>query len=73
MPGYDPSLRQKAAAQYLGVSDRTFRDYVIEPDYLPGRAGKRIAVYPVSRLNKFREDANDPKSRRVLRKERKTA
>lgn len=73
MSEYNPSLRQKAAAQYLGVSERTFRDYAIEPDYLPGRAGKRLQVYPISRLNQFRDDANDPKCRRILRKERKTA
>lgn len=65
MAEYDPSLRQKDAAGYLGVKTRTFRSYGIRADFLPGRGERRIPVYPVSRLNQFREDCNNPKSRKT--------
>lgn len=62
----DPKLRQKAAADYLGICPRTFRTYAIEPDYLPGRGKKPIPVWPVSRLEQFVRDFNDPRSRRTF-------
>lgn len=71
MADFDPSLRLPAAAKYLGVSDRTFRDYAIESETLPSpTGGKPIMVYRVSVLNKFREDCNNPKCRRPLLKRR---
>ena len=66
----DPKLRQKDAANYLGVSVRTFRDYAIEPQLLPGRGTKLIQVWPVSRLEAFVDACNNPKSRKQLRKVR---
>lgn len=71
MPDYDPSLRQKQAATYLGVSERTFRGYAIQGKSMPSPSGgKPIVVYPVSVLNQFREDCNNPKCRRPLLKRR---
>ena len=64
----DPKLRQKAAAEYLGIAVSTFRSYAIKPDYLPGRGKKPIPVWPVSRLEEFVRSHNDPKSRKAARR-----
>jgi hypothetical protein len=60
----DPKLRQRKAAEYLGVSVRTFRTYNIPSLSLPGSGPKPIRVYAVSELDKFVADYNDPRSRR---------
>lgn len=60
----DPKLNIKAAAEYFGVSVRTFRRFAIRPDYLPGRGTRRLPVWPVSRLEEFYRNVNDPKSRK---------
>lgn len=64
----DPKLRQKDAANYLGIAVRTFRSYAIKPDFLPGRGKKLIPIWPVSRLDEFVRAFNDPKSRKSARK-----
>lgn len=69
----DPKLRQKSAADYLGVSLRTFQSYKIPPKALPGRGSKVIQVWPVSSLDQFVEDHNNPRSRKHKRPEKQSA
>jgi hypothetical protein len=59
----DPKLRKKAAAEYLGVSAKTFERYGIAPRLLPGRSSRQIRVWPVSILDEFVASYNDSNSR----------
>lgn len=57
-------LRQRAAAEYLGVSVRYFQQHVtVMPKELPGRGKKPVLVYQVAELDAWVARVSDPKSR----------
>jgi hypothetical protein len=59
----DPKLRQKAAAEYLGVSIRYFRENVdVEPKQLPGRGKRPLLVWSMRELDAWVERVSGPKS-----------
>lgn len=62
---YDPTLPQKRAAEYLGISPRTLRDLNLERTPVPGTGTKRPAFgYKLSTLNAYRASLADPRSRK---------
>ncbi len=61
----DPKLRQKAAAEYLGVSVRYFREHVdVEPKQLPGRGKRPLLVWSAKELDEW-VDRMNPTTKRV--------
>jgi hypothetical protein len=57
-------LPQKAAAAYLGVSVRYFRDHVdVKPKTYPGRGKKPVLRWSTLDLDAWTERVSDPKSR----------
>lgn len=62
---YDPTLPQKRAAEYLGVSARTLRALNLERTPVPGTGTKRPGFgYKLSTLNAYRESLAAPQSRK---------
>lgn len=57
-------VKQKAAAAYLGVSVRYFRDHVdVRPKELPGRGRRPMLVWSIAELDAWVARVSDPKSR----------
>lgn len=61
-------LRQQAAAAYIGVSARYFRDHVdVRPKELPSSGRRPLLVWAVRDLDAWVERVSDPKSRPARR------
>ncbi|HTE45153.1 MAG TPA: hypothetical protein VK636_07910 [Gemmatimonadaceae bacterium] len=57
-------VKQKAAAAYLGVSVRYFRDCVdVRPKELPGTRTRPMLVWAIADLDAWVARVSDPKSR----------
>lgn len=57
-------LSQRAAAAYLGVSTRYFRDHVaVRPKELPGSGNRPVLRWAVADLVAWVEHVSNPKSR----------